>query len=334
MISLGLIGFGYWGPNLLRNFSAQPNCRMCMVADERPERLDRAKSQLPGIQTTSSAHQLINDPSIDAVIIATPVFSHYPLARHALEQGKHVLVEKPMTSAVSEAEHLVDLAARSSRVLMVDHTFLYTSAVRLIRNHLASGELGKPLYFDSTRINLGLFQSDVNVLWDLAPHDLSILQYLVPEAPRSISAVGVSHTANRLENVAYMTVKYESGFIAHLNCSWTSPVKVRQTLLGGDRKMVVYNDLEPTEKVRIYDTSYVHTTDEDRRRILVDYRVGDIFIPKLANTEALALVAKDFLEAISEARQPVASAELGLSVVRLLEAADGSLRLGGTPVVL
>jgi predicted dehydrogenase len=331
-ISIGVIGYGYWGPNIVRNFFNTPDCTVKAVADGRPERLAVLAKTFPSIQGIAAGDDIINDPSIDAVVIATPVFTHFALAKKALLQGKHVLIEKPMTASVAEAEELIELAEQKGLILMADHTFLYTGAVMKMKELIDSGAVGAPRYFDSSRINLGLFQPDVNVLWDLAPHDISILTYLVTEMPVSINATGISHTRNNIENIAYMTVNYQSDFIAHFNCSWTSPVKVRQTLIGGDKKMIVYNDLEPSEKVRVYDTGYDHKTDQDKTRIMVDYRTGDVYIPKLSTREALAGVAADFIGSIQEKRLPLANAHLGMQVVRILEASQKSIKENGKEV--
>lgn len=331
-ISIGVIGYGYWGPNIVRNFFNTPDCTVKAVADGRPERLAVLAKTFPSIQGIAAGDDIINDPSIDAVVIATPVFTHFALAKKALLKGKHVLIEKPMTASVAEAEELIDLAEQKGLILMADHTFLYTGAVMKMKELIDSGTVGAPRYFDSSRINLGLFQPDVNVLWDLAPHDISILTYLVTEMPVSINATGISHTRNNIENIAYMTVNYQSDFIAHFNCSWTSPVKVRQTLIGGDKKMIVYNDLEPSEKVRVYDTGYDHKTDQDKTRIMVDYRTGDVYIPKLSTREALAGVAADFIGSIQEKRLPLANAHLGMQVVRILEASQKSIKENGKEV--
>lgn len=334
MINIGIIGYGYWGPNLVRNFFAVQDCCIKGVADANTERLLQLGKVFPGIAHYQNANDIINNPEIDAVVIATPVFSHFHLAKQAILQGKHVLIEKPITSSVQEAEILIDLALQKNVLLMVDHTFLYTGAVQKMKQLVDGEELGNVRYLDSTRINLGLFQSDINVLWDLAPHDISILNYIINEAPYSVNATGISHTNNRIENIAYLTVNYNSGFIAHFNCSWTSPVKVRMTLIGGDRKMILYNDLEPTEKIKVYDTGYSYTTDEEKKRILVDYRTGDIHVPKLNTTEALLGMANDFITCIKERKQPRSTAEIGLNVVSILEAADKSIKNSGREVVL
>src|SRR4051794_14216698 len=334
MINVGIIGYGYWGPNLVRNFFAAQDCCVMAVADTNTERLLQLGKVFPSIAHYQNSNDLINNPEIDAVVIATPVFAHFRLAKQAILQGKHVLLEKPITSSVQEAEILIDLAQKMNVLLMVDHTFLYTGAVQKMKQLVDSEVLGNIRYLDSTRINLGLFQSDINVLWDLAPHDLSILSYVIAESPYSVNATGISHTNNQIENIAYLTVNYNSGFIAHFNCSWTSPVKVRMTLIGGDRKMILYNDLEPTEKIKVYDTGYSHKTNEEKKRILVDYRTGDIHVPKLNTTEALLGMANDFIACIRERKQPKSTAEIGLCVVSILEAADKSIKNNGREVTL
>jgi len=331
-INLGVIGYGYWGPNIVRNFFTATDCTVKAVADGRPERLAVLAKIFPSINGVKTAEEIINDKEIDAVVIATPVFTHFALAKKALENGKHVLIEKPMTSTVAQAEELIELAARKGLTLMADHTFLYTGAVQKMKELIDTDIVGTPRYFDSSRINLGLFQPDVNVLWDLAPHDISILTYLITESPVSINATGISHTRNNIENIAYMTVNYNSDFIAHFNCSWTSPVKVRQTLIGGDKKMIVYNDLEPSEKVRVYDTSYNHKTDDEKTTIMVDYRTGDVYIPKISLSEALSGVANDFIQSIIQNKKPLANAHLGMQVVKILEASQESIKNNGKEV--
>ena len=333
-INLGIIGYVYWGPNLARNFFAANDCTLKAVADGRPERLAVLAKVFPSVNGVKDADDIINDTNIDAVVIATSVFSHFPLAKKALMAGKHVLIEKPMTASVAEADELIELAAKRGLTLMVDHTFLYTGAVQKMKEIMDSKVIGAPQYFDSSRINLGLFQPDVNVIWDLAPHDLSILTYLVKETPASINATGISHTQNGIENIAYMTVNYDSDFIAHFNVSWTSPVKVRQTLIGGDSKMIVYNDLEPSEKIRVYDTGFRHKTEEDKTKIMVDYRTGDVYIPKLSTQEALLGVANDFVQSIIGKKEPKANGCLGRQVVRILEASQKSIKENGKEVCI
>jgi predicted dehydrogenase len=334
MIKVGIIGYGYWGPNLVRNFFAASNCEVKTVADPRKERLQHLAKTYPTIKGVVQADEIILDPTIDAVVIATPVSTHFALAKKALNNGKHVLLEKPMTSSIKEAETLIELAEQKNLILMVDHTYLYTGAVQKMKALMDQNELGELKYLDSTRINLGLFQNDINVLWDLAPHDISILSYLVDETPYSVNARGITHTNNGIENIAYLTVNYSSGFIAHFNCSWTSPVKVRMMLIGGDQKMILFNDLEPTEKIKVYDTGYSYSNDEERNQVLVDYRTGDIFVPKIATTEALLGMANDFINSIIKMEQPVSSGKLGLEVVKILEASSQSIKSQGKEVIL
>lgn len=334
MINLGIIGYGYWGINLLRNFVATPNCRVTQVCDQRPERLAVAQRNFPSVGTTTHVQDLMQDPTLDAVVIATPVFLHYQLAKQALLAGKHVLVEKPLTASVTEATELVELAARQRKILAVDHTFLFTGSVQKIKSLIETNELGSLQYFDSTRINLGLFQPDVNVIWDLAPHDISILNYLVPQRPQRVICTGQSHTQNRLENIAYLSVYYDCDFMAHFTCSWISPVKIRRILIGGDQKMCLYDDVEPTEKVKIYDTGFSVKTEEEKHQLLVDYRTGDIYIPKISQKEALAEMAKDFVGAIMHNRKPLVDGEAGLAVVNILDAAQQSINQGGKEVKL
>jgi predicted dehydrogenase len=334
VIKVGIIGFGYWGPNLVRNFSGTAGCVVDMVIDTRPERLEIVKRSYPLVTTTTHIDDVFSNSEIAAIVIATPVFTHFSLAKRALENGKHVLLEKPMTASVSEAEELIALAKQKGLLLMVDHTFLYTGAVQKMKAMIDNGTMGNLKYFDSTRINLGLFQPDVNVLWDLAPHDISVLNYLFPEKPYSVNATGVSHTGNGIENIAFLTVNYQSGFVAHFNCSWSSPVKIRKMLLGGDKHMMVFDDIEPTEKVKVYDTGYNVKSDDDKKRLLIDYRTGDVFIPKLEGKEALAGMANDFITAIKNGTTPVSDANSGLAVVRLLEAAQKSIKQNGKEIVL
>lgn len=334
MIKIGVFGFGYWGPNLVRNFFATPGCEVRRVVDVNPERLKKSKLLYPTIDTSADAAAILEDSDIDAVVIALPISFHYETAKKALLNGKHVLLEKPMTRLKSQARELIDMASDKGKILMVDHTFLYTGAVRKIKEIVSRGELGNIRYFDSTRINLGLFQSDINVLWDLAPHDISILLHLVDESPRSVIATGISHTGNDLENLAYLTLNFESNMVAHFTSSWTSPVKIRQILIGGTKKMIVYDDVEPTEKVKVYDTGFEVRSEEEKNKILVDYRVGDIYIPKIDNREALKGVAEDFVAAVDRGIEPVSNWKSGLEVVTILEAAEQSIKNRGREVLL
>ena len=333
-MNLGIIGFGYWGTNLVRNFISLKNVNLRIVADSRKEREPALKKLYPPAVFSTSSDDILNNPEIDAVVIATPVFTHYELALKALQNNKHVLIEKPMVSCAEHALTLMELADKKNKVLMVDHTFLYTGAVQKMKSLIESGDIGTIKYFDSTRINLGLFQPDVNVLWDLAPHDISILNYLVKEKPYSINANGVSHTNNGIENIAYININYNSGFIAHFNCSWSSPVKIRMMLIGGDKKMIVFNDIEPTEKLKIYDTGYEHKTDEEKNKVLVDYRVGDIYIPKLDSREALFGMASDFISAIINEHKPISDYNSGLEVIKILEGSQESIKNFGREVLI
>lgn len=334
MVNVALVGYGYWGVNLLRNLMSVKGCKTVAVCEVNVERHQAIKALYPGVQTTESYEELINSQDVDAIVIATPVNAHYELAKKALQNGKHVLVEKPLTDSAATSEELVKLAESKNLLLMVDHTFLYNGAVEKIKELVDQEALGKLQYLDSTRINLGLIQSDINVLWDLAPHDLSILLHINKELPKSVIASGISHLSTGIENIAYMTLEYESGFIAHFNCSWSSPVKVRTMLIGGDKKMIVYDDINPTEKVKVYDSGYVCKSDEDRRKIQVDYRTGDIHVPKISTYEPLKKMLEDFTSCITNKTVPRSSASVGLQTVKILEAAQTSIRNNGKKVLI
>ena len=333
-MNIAIIGYGYWGPNLVRNFSLVNNCKVKMVSDFRQDRLVIVSKTYPGIKVSTDPDDILLSKEIDAVVIATPVFTHFSLAKKALENGKHVLLEKPMTSTIKEAEELMNLAKQKGLLLMVDHTFLYTGAVMKMKQLINEKSIGEIQYFDSSRINLGLFQIDVNVLWDLAPHDISILLHLINKIPYSVNATGISHTKNGIENVAYLTINYSENFIAHFSCSWTSPVKLRTMLIGGDKKMLVFNDLEPSEKIRIYDTGYNYKTDEEKNRLMVDYRTGDVYIPKLESKEALFGMASDFINSIINKTEPLSNSKLGLDVIQILEASQQSIKNKGKEIIL
>ncbi len=310
------------------------------MCDLDAKRLNAMGRRYPGTQTTTDYKSLMADPELDAVAIATPVWTHFNFAKDALEAGKHVLVEKPLTASVAEAEQLIELAERSGLTLMVDHTFVYNGAVRKIKEIVQSGELGDLLYFDATRINLGLFQDDINVVWDLAPHDFSIMDFVVDGQPELLSAVGSCHIKQGIENIAYVLLKFPNELIAHFHFNWLSPVKIRHTLIAGSRKMVVYDDIEPTEKVRVYDRGVTTRSESDvvdkeaAYQTLVSYRTGDVWVPKLDSTEALHYVCQEFLSAIAQSRRPLTDGQAGLRVVRLLEAAQRSIGAGGGPVRL
>jgi predicted dehydrogenase len=334
MIKVGIVGFGYWGKNLVRNFNTIDNCDLVYVCEKNPVLAKKCAKLYPNINVVSDYNVLLNDECIEAVVIATPVDTHYPLSKAALETGKNVLVEKPLTSSVKEAEELLSIAKDKNLLLMVDHTFLYTGAVKYMKKKLDEDAIGDLQYIDSTRINLGLFQHDVNVLWDLAAHDISICLHLTGGKPDSVDAIGISHTPNDIENIAFLTLKFKNDLIAHFNCSWISPVKIRQMLIGGDEKMILYNDNEPTEKIKIYDTGFEAKTSEDRTRMLVDYRTGDIHVPKIQNTEALSLMAKDFCSCIETGATPVSDSVLGLNVVKILDAAQQSIKNNASEVLI
>ncbi len=333
-MNIGIIGYGYWGKNLVRNFYAQKKIKVKTILDFDAKKLQLASQYYPDIHTTTSLTTFLADASIEAVVIATPVFTHYELVKQALLKDKHVLVEKPMTASYLQAKELMEIANERSLLLMVDHTFLYTGAVQKIKDLMDKKELGNINYIDSTRINLGLFQSDVNVLWDLAAHDISICNYLLNEEPISVQATGISHTTNAIENIAYLTLKYASNKITHFNCSWSSPVKVRQMLIGGDKKMIVWNDLEATEKIKVYDTGYELRSEEDKTKMLIDYRIGDIYVPKLESTEALFTMAADFINSILEKKKPLSCAQIGATVVKILEASQISIKNNSREVEL
>ncbi len=333
MINVGVIGAGYWGPNLIRNFNAHNDCSVVAVADAKSDRRDFIKANYPGIEVVSDGVSVVDDSRVDAVVIATPVGLHFEIARRALQQGKHVLLEKPMTASAAEASELIELASQKDRCLMVDHTFLYTGAVRKINTLVKAGEMGDILYFDSVRVNLGLYQHDVNVLWDLAPHDVSIMDSIMKDTVVGVSAIGRRHFSQTLEDMAYMTVLFDTSAIAHFHVNWIAPAKVRTTLIGGTKKMVVYDDMQASEKVKVYDKGVeIVTDDEARRQVLVEYRVGDMTAPKIETTEALRLMSREFLDSINENRTPLTDGEAGYRIVRILEAANQSMVQNGTLV--
>jgi len=337
-IGIGVVGYGYWGPNLVRNFGSTPGARMVAVSDLSEQRLASVRALYPAVKTTPCYQDMLLDPAIEAVAIATPVSSHFRLAMQALEAGKHVLVEKPMALNSKQAALLVDEAERRNLVLMVDHTFVYHGSVRRIGELIASGQVGKLRYFDSTRVNLGLFQRDVDVLWDLAVHDLSIMDFVIGKSPLAVAATGMAHVPGQPVNIAYLTCFFEDSLIAHINVNWLSPVKIRRTLIGGDRQMIVYDDLEPSEKVKVYDSGITvgdspAGSDGPYER-LVGYRTGDMWAPKVSLGEALSVEAQHFVDCIIKDATPLTDGKVGLRVVRILEAATESLRQGGCPVQL
>lgn len=332
-LRIAVIGYGYWGPNIVRNFMGHSDCRVTMICDGSNEALERARRMYPAVELVRDPADVLDSPEVDAVAVVTPVSTHYEFARRALENGKHVFVEKPFTATSDEAKHLVDLAEAKKKIVMVDHTFLFTGAVRKIKQLIEQDSLGKLFYYDSTRVNLGLFQHDVNVVWDLAPHDLSIMDYLVPGRAEAVVATGTSHF-NGLEDCAYITVYYPDSMIAHFNVNWLSPVKVRMTLIGGEKRMLVWNDLEPDEKIKLYDKGVNVQSRGDVYNLLISYRSGDMVAPKIEQVEALQLETRYFLDCIQQGRKPHNDAAAGLRIVRMLEAAEQSLRDRGRLVEL
>jgi predicted dehydrogenase len=325
MLNLGVIGYGYWGPNVVRNFASHADCRVAIVCDMNSGALERVARHHPTTQVTNDPDVLLRSTAIDAVAIVTPVSTHYDLARAALENGKHVFVEKPLTATSAQAEALIELADRKRLQIMVDHTFLFNGGVRKIKELVDDGVLGPLYYYDSTRVNLGLFQHDVNVIWDLAPHDLSIIDYLMGAEPEMVLATGSAHL-NGHADVAYITLGFAHGVIAHVAVSWLSPVKVRTTLIGGERRMVVWNDLDPGEPVKIYDRGVQVTSEHGIHELLVSYRSGDMWAPRIDRTEPLQLETRYFLDCVVSGTTPFNDGRAGHRVVRMLEAADASLR--------
>jgi predicted dehydrogenase len=332
-LRVGVIGYGYWGPNLVRNFAEQPGSEVAGVADMRKDRLAPVERRYPGVYTTTDHRDLLNDPSIDAIVISTPISTHFDLALAALQAGKHVLVEKAMTATSEQALRLIDEAEKRGRVLMVDHTFVYTGAVQKIKELVDAGRLGRLYYWDSVRVNLGLFQHDVNVLWDLAVHDLSIMDSILGQRPSAVAATGISNVPGRPINTGYLTCFFQDNLLAHFHVNWLAPVKIRRTLIGGDAQMIVYDDLEPSEKVKIYDRGItVDGPSEAVYELMVGYRVGDMWAPQVSLTEALRVEAQHFADCVRTGQRPLTDGWAGHRVVRVLEAASSSLEQGGHPV--
>src|SRR5271156_1518356 len=333
MLRFGVIGYGYWGPNIVRNLRSLDGCQEVGICDQTPAARKRIQAAHPGIPVHSDFHELVRSTEVDAIAVITPVWTHYELAKTALEHGKHVFVEKPFTSNTAQAEELIDLAAKKNLKIMVDHPFLFTGAVQKIKTLLNEGSLGKLYYYDSTRVNLGLFQHDVNVIWDLAPHDLSIIDHLIDETPEAVVATGQSHL-NGHEDVAFITLYFPNKVIAHINVNWLSPVKVRTTLIGGEKKMLVWNDLEADEKIKVYDKGVHITSREGVYNLLVNYRSGDMWAPQIEHVEALRAELKYFVECIMKDQTPFNDGHAGLRVVKMLEAANESLHRRGQVVYL
>ena len=333
MIRVGVIGYGYWGPNIVRNLHGLDSTRVEMVCDSSPAALARVRKAYPGVRAVSDAMEVLRSPDIDAVAVITPVWTHYELAKTALENGKHVFIEKPFTSNSKQAEELIELAARKKLTIMVDHTFLFTGAVRKIRELTESGALGDLYYYDSLRVNLGLFQHDVSVIWDLAPHDLSIMDHVIKGEPEAIVATGERHL-NGVEDVAFMTIYFPRNVIAHINVNWLSPVKIRTTLIGGQKKMLVWNDLVADEKIRVYDRGVQIASGEGIRDLLVSYRTGDMWAPQVEQLEALRVELDYFADCVMNSKTPFNDGHAGLRVVRMLEAAEASIQKRGELVRL
>ncbi len=332
-MNFGVIGYGYWGPNVVRNLASLEGSSVIAIAEVNPAARMRAQKAYPGVLVTSDTASVIKSTEIDAVAVVTPVWTHYELVKSALENGKHVFVEKPFTSNAAHGEELINLARQKNLTIMVDHTFLFTGAVKKISQLLDEGTLGNLYYYDSTRVNLGLFQHDINVLWDLAPHDLSVMDYLIKASPEAIVATGESHL-NGCEDVAYMTLYFPGQVIAHINVNWLSPVKVRTTLIGGEKRMVVWNDLEADEKVKVYDKGVNVTSREGVYKVLVNYRTGDMWAPQLEQVEALHKELSYFVDCVSNGQEPFNDGCAGLRVVKMLEAGNESLKKRGSLVYL
>ncbi|MCG6914178.1 Gfo/Idh/MocA family oxidoreductase [bacterium BMS3Abin03] len=330
---VGILGLGYWGPNLVRNFLAQSEVSKVIGCDLRPERLKFISERYPSVHLLNDSNELMNGEA-DIIVIATPVKTHYEAAKKALENGKHIWVEKPFTSTTAEAEELISIADRKNLKIFVDHTFIYNGAVRKMKELVEANELGNVIYFDSERINLGLFQKDVNVIWDLAPHDLSIMNYILPDHEiMAVSANGIANYNGR-ENLAHLCIHFKENTFAHFHVNWVSPVKIRRMIVGGDKKMLVYDDMENFEKIKVYNSGVDFNTTESIHEALVQYRIGDMFSPKVSQVEALALGAKEFITAIQENRQPLTNGKDGLDVVKILEASDKSLKNNGEIIEL
>ena len=335
MIGVGVLGYGYWGPNLVRNFSEAPGCRVVAVSDMRAQRLEALRGRYPAVRATTDYREVVNAPDVDAVAIATPVSTHFDLGMAALRAGKHLLIEKPLAATSDEALELIGEAERRKRVLLAEHTFIYTGAVRKIRELVADGGIGDVYYYDSVRVNLGLFQHDVNVIWDLAVHDLAIMDFILGKEAVAVSATGVSHLEGGPEDIAYVTLFFEDRLIAHVHVSWLAPVKVRRTLIGGNRKMIVYDDLEPSEKVKVYDKGITVTESSDAAyQMRVGYRSGDMWAPRIDITEALSVMVRHFAQCIEQNQTPTTDGYAGLRVVRILEAATRSMADRGRVVEL
>lgn len=327
-MTAAIIGLGYWGPNLVRNFLANGNIDQVTGCDQNPARLRFIEEKFPSVKLTSNADDMLNDSSIDIIVIAVPVRFHYELARKGLEAGKHIWIEKPFTASSKEAEELINFAEKKNLRIFVDHTFIYTGAVRKAKEIVDKGELGEIIYFDSVRVNLGLFQHDINVIWDLAPHDLSIMDYILNKKVAGISANGIANYYN-YENVAHLSVYFHDNCFAHFHVNWTSPIKIRRMLIGGKKKMLEFDDMEYSEKIKVFDSGVEIENQEGIYNALVQYRIGDMYSPKVNQTEALTLAVKEFIDAIQQKRNPLTSGAEGLRVVKMLEASEQSIKQQG-----
>ena len=333
-INIAVVGFGYWGPNIVRNFYSAEKANVVFVCDRESKALKRVERSYPGIKTTTDYDDIVSSSEVDAIAIVTPVHTHYELARKALNNGKHVFVEKPFTSTVAQAEELLELADRKNLIIMVDHTFLFTGAVKKIKEFVDDNILGELYYYDSMRVNLGLFQHDVNVIWDLAPHDLSIMDYIVGEKPEAIMATGKKHFCNGYEDIAFITVYFANNLIGHFNVNWISPVKIRTTLIGGEKRMLVWNDLEADEKVKIYDKGVNIENREGVYDLLIKYRSGDMWAPRVEQSEALKAEIEYFIDCVLNDQVPFNDGRAGLRVVKILEASNESLKNNGKMIKL
>ena len=333
MINIGIIGYGYWGPNIVRNFNNIEGANVISICDSNQDAMNRARKSYPHINLTNESNDILNSTEVDAVAIITPVSTHFQLAKRAIKNGKHVFVEKPFTATVAQAEELIELAEQNRRIIMVDHTFLFTGAVKKIKQLIDDKVLGDLYYYDSIRVNLGLFQPDVNVIWDLAPHDFSVMDFLINEKPAAVSACGKAHV-NGYEDTAYVTVQFNNSMIAHFNVNWLSPVKVRTTLIGGEKKMLLWNDLEADEKIKIYDKGIDINSKESSYKLLVNYRSGDMYAPRVEQIEALKLETEYFVRCVMSGERPINDGQSGLRVVKLLRACNQSIKKNGREVAL
>lgn len=332
-MNIGLIGYGYWGPNLARNILYNSGFNFTCIADIDSKRLDLAKKHYPSIPVLSDINSVLENDDIQCVVIATNPSSHFWIAKKALENNKHVLIEKPLSTSLSEIDCLEEISLKKGKIIMVDHTFLFNGVVRQMKNMIESGEIGDVKYIDATRLNLGIFQNDVNVLWDLATHDLSIVNFLLNKMPKSVAATGKCHIKKDIQNIAYLTLMYDDDTIVHIHSSWMSPLKIRRMLIGGDRRMMVFDDIEPTEKLKIYDSGWSFN-DDDKERVLVDYRVGDVYVPKYDTKEPLASMIQNFEKSIIENSTPLSDVKTAKQIAQILTAAQKSLDLNGKEILI